>query len=140
MAAKENDEREKMSATPETQWGEKRGDHFGYASDEDRINKRGLEDWEMLEKMADPSSDHGVPYWFFALFFVLLLVATGLTFPFWGVRPGYERPWFDWGIVAGAVWVITMAGAIYYMVDGRARRMRKKEQQAAAALEKEQKK
>ncbi len=133
MATKQSDEvgHEALSPMQEVQWGEKRQDHMGYANDEDRISKRGLEDWEMVEKMADSSSDHGVPYWFVALFFVLLLVATGLTFPFWGVRPGYERPWFDWGIVAGAVWVISMAGVIYYMVDGRHQRARKKAKQAA---------
>ena len=128
---RESNEREPVNAINDVKWGEKRGDHLGYDSEEDRINKRGLEDWDMVEKMSDASSDHGVP----ALFFVLLLVATGLTFPFWGVRPGYERPWFDWGIVAGAVWVISMAAAIYYMVDGRGRRQRKKAQQEAADKE-----
>src|SRR3569623_2098122 len=92
-----------VKSTADAEWGEVRNDHFGYEDEAERVTKRGLEDWEMVEKMAD-TSDHRIPYWFIALFFVLLLVATGLTFPFWGVRPGFERPWFDWGIVAGAVW------------------------------------
>src|SRR3569833_3436345 len=78
--------------------------------------------------MAD-TSDHRIPYWFIALLLVLLLVATGLTFPFWGVRPGFERPWFDWGIVAGAVWVTNKGGLIYYMVDYRHQRADKKRAQ-----------
>ncbi len=108
----------------EVKWGEERQDHMGYASEADRIERRGLEDWEMVEKMSE-TSDHRIPYWFIALFFILLLVATGLTFPFWGVRPGFERPWFDWGIVAGVVWGVSMAGLIYYLVDYRHRRGRK---------------
>ena len=102
-------------ATSETQWGEKPQDNFGYADDKERHDKRGLEDWEMIESMKD--SDVSIPYWFIAIFIVLLLVAIGLTFPFWGNRPGYERPWFDWGIPAGAAWVIVMSFLIYYFVD-----------------------
>jgi hypothetical protein len=107
-----------VTPVEEVQWGEDRDDHLGYSSESDRITKRGLEDWEMVEKRAD-DSDHRIPYWFFGLFFVLLVVATGLTFPFWGVRPGFERPWFDWGIPAGIGWVVAMSALIYYMVDYR---------------------
>jgi len=117
-----------VKSTADAEWGEVRNDHFGYEDEAERVTKRGLEDWEMVEKMAD-TSDHRIPYWFIALFFVLLLVATGLTFPFWGVRPGFERPWFDWGIVAGAAWVTSMGGLIYYMVDYRHQRADKKRAQ-----------
>ncbi len=114
------------SSVHEPGWGEKSTDNFGYGSEEERFTKRGLEDWEMVEHMD--SSEQGIPYWFIAIFFVLLLVAIGLTFPFWGNRPGYEREWMDWGIPAGAAWVIIMSGLIYYMVDYRHVRQRKKEQ------------
>lgn len=107
-----------MTPVDEVQWGEERADHLGYSSENDRITKRGLEDWEMVEKRNE-QSDHSIPYWFFGLFFVLLVVATGLTFPFWGVRPGFERSWFDWGIPAGVAWVVVMSAVIYYMVDYR---------------------
>jgi hypothetical protein len=107
-----------VAPVDEIQWGETRDDHLGYSSEKDRVTKRGLEDWEMVEKIAD-DSDHKIPYWFFGLFFVLIVVATGLTFPFWGVRPGFERPWFDWGIPAGIAWVVVMSALIYYMVDYR---------------------
>lgn len=99
----------------EGSWGDKPEDNFGYKDDKDRHDKRGLEDWEMVEKMGE--NDVSIPYWFIAIFVVLLLVAIGLTFPFWGNRPGYERPWFDWGIPAGAAWVIFMSFLIYYFVD-----------------------
>jgi hypothetical protein len=107
-----------VKSTDKAKWGETPADHLGYSSESERIQKRGLEDWEMVEKMSE-TSDHKIPYWFFAVFAVLLLVAIGLTFPFWGVRPGFERSWFDWGIVAGTAWVTIMAAVIYYAVDYR---------------------
>ncbi|NOY63194.1 MAG: hypothetical protein GXP10_08620 [Gammaproteobacteria bacterium] len=106
-----------LKPTTKVGWGETAADNFGYESDAERISKRGLEDWEMLEKMDE--SDNAIPYWFVAIFIVLLLVAVGLTFPFWGVRSGYERDWFDWGIVAGVAWCVAMAALIYYFVDYR---------------------
>ena len=108
----------------ETKWGEISSDHLGYDSEEDRLKNRGLEDWELVEKMSE-TSDHKIPYWFFAIFVVLLLVAVGLTLPFWGVRPGYERPWFDWGIPAGVGWVVFSSALIYYIVDFRRRNEKK---------------
>ena len=33
----------------ESKWGVERDDHFGYASEEERLAKRGLEDWELVE-------------------------------------------------------------------------------------------
>ncbi len=117
-----------VDAIEEVQWGEDRKGNLGYKDESDRFDKRGLEDWEMVEYMSE-KSDHKIPYWFFALFIILLLVAIGLTFPFWGVRPGFERPWFDWGIPAGAAWVTSMAAVIYYLVDYRVAQEEKKEQQ-----------
>lgn len=113
------------------EWGVEPTDHLGYDSEEDRLNKRGLEDWELVEKMNE-TSDHRIPYWFFAIFVVLLLVAVGLTLPFWGVRPGYERPWFDWGIPAGVAWVVFSSGLIYYIVDFRRRHEKKTDDSADA--------
>jgi len=113
---KQND-KPATSATEEVTWGEMPEDQYGYSSEEERLEKRGLEDWEMVEHMTH--SEPGIPYWFFAIFIVLLLIAVGLTFPFWGNRPGYERDWWDWGIPAGMAWVIVMSLVIYYFVDGR---------------------
>jgi len=102
-------------AVNELEWGE--SSNYGYKSDEERKDRRGLEDWEMLSSMEH--STVGIPFWFVAIFVVLLIVAVGLTFPFWGSRPGYERPWFDWGIPAGVAWVVFMSAIIYYFVEMR---------------------
>lgn len=122
------------TAVDEVGWGDMPEDNLGYKSKEDRLEKRGLEDWEMVEHMGE--SDQGIPYWFFAIFVVLLIIAVGLTFPFWGNRPGYERDWWDWGIPAGMAWVIIMSVVIYYFVDGKDRAKKKKEKAEADAQEK----
>lgn len=96
-------------------WGECPPDNFGYDSEEERHNKRGLEDWELVEKI--PESQRNVPYWFIAVIFVVLLIAIGLSFPFWGDRPGYERAWVDWGFVAALVYISVGITFIYFMVN-----------------------
>lgn len=96
-------------------WGQAPADHFGYGSEEERHNKRGLEDWELVEKI--PESQRNIPYWFIAVIFVVLLVAIGLSFPFWGDRPGYERAWVDWGFAAAIVYIAVGIGFIYSMVN-----------------------
>jgi len=127
-------------ATDETQWGE--SSSFGYRNEDERKDRRGLEDWEMLSSMEQ--STVGIPFWFVAIFIVLLIVAVGLTFPFWGNRPGYERPWFDWGIPAGVAWVVVMSAVIYYFVEMRPAKAQRlaleaKDAQKKEAVEKEQK-
>jgi hypothetical protein len=47
---------------------------------------------------------------------VVLLVAIGLSFPFWGDRPGYERSWFNWGFVAAIVYISVASVFVYFMV------------------------
>lgn len=96
-------------------WGEKPDDHFGYASDEERRAKRGLEDWELVEKISE--SQKGVPYWFIGVVFGVLLVAVGLSFPFWGSRPGQVRPWVDWGFLAALFYIAAAATVVYFMVQ-----------------------
>lgn len=97
------------------EWGEEAHDHYGYASDEERRAKRGLEDWELVEKI--PESQHKVPYWFIAVVVAVTLVAVGLSFPFWGDRPGYERAWFDWGFAAALVWIVVGFTFVNYMIN-----------------------
>lgn len=98
----------------EKKWGEIPKDHYGYASDEERLARRGLEDWEMVEQM--PKSQKGVPKWFLAVIAAVLLVAIGLSFPFWGDRPGYEREWFDIGMGVAILYLAVFGGFVYYMV------------------------
>jgi hypothetical protein len=98
----------------DSHWGEKPADHFGYQSDEERKAKRGLEDWELVEKI--PESQKPVPYWFFAIVLVVLLVGIGLAFPFWGNRPGYERPWIDWGFAVAIAYIAVAGYFVFFMV------------------------
>ena len=98
----------------DSEWGRSPGDHFGYASEEERLEKRGLEDWELVDKI--PESQRNVPIWFVAVILVVLLVAVGLSFPFWGDRPGYERSWFNWGFVIALVYIAVAGTFVYFMV------------------------
>ncbi len=102
----------------ESKWGELRKDNFGYASDKERLEKRGMEDWELVEKI--PESQRNVPYWFMAVVVIVLLVGVGLSFPFWGLRPGVEVNWVDWvkdpGFLGSLVYITVAAVFVYYMV------------------------
>jgi hypothetical protein len=97
------------------EWGQVKADHFGYKSEEERLAKRGLEDWELVDKI--PESQRGIPKWFIAVILVVLLVAIGLSFPFWGDRPGYERSWVDWGFGAALLYIAIMSVFVYLMVN-----------------------
>ncbi len=98
----------------QSQWGKADGENFGYESDEARKAKRGLEDWELVEKI--PESQKPVPYWFFAVVLVVLLVGIGLSFPFWGLRPGDNRPWLDWGYAIALAYIAVAGSFVWYMV------------------------
>ena len=99
----------------EPHWGEIPQDHFGYASEEERLARRGLEDWELVQKI--PASQRRVPYWFIAVVVIVLLVAVGLGFPFWGQRPGAKVEWFNWGFVAAIFYVAGAATFVYFMTN-----------------------
>jgi len=103
------------SEVTQQNWGEIPDDNFGYASDEERRAKRGLEDWELVEKV--PASQRGVPKWFIAVVVAVLLIAVGLSFPFWGNRPGHERPWIDWGFGAALAYILVFGAFVYFMVN-----------------------
>lgn len=99
-------------------WGEQHKENFGYASDEERLEKRGMEDWELVEKI--PESQRNVPYWFMAVVVIVLLVGVGLSFPFWGLRPGVKVVWTDWvkdpGFLGSLVYITISAVFVYFMV------------------------
>jgi hypothetical protein len=103
----------------ESEWGEYRKDNFGYASDKERLEKRGMEDWELVEKI--PDSQLKVPYWFWAVVVIVLLVGVGLSFPFWGLRPGVVVKWTDWvkdpGFLGSLVYIALAAAFVWYMVN-----------------------
>lgn len=98
----------------ESKWGETPDDHFGYSSDDERRAKRGMEDWELLESI--PESQKGVPKWFIGVVIVVLLVAIGLSFPFWGDRPGYERDWINWGFGIALIYIAVASVFVHFMV------------------------
>ena len=110
-----NEEVEPLKAIEETPWGVIPADNFGYASDEERRAKRGLEDWEMID--AIPNSQLPVPRWFIAIIVAVVLVAVGLSFPFWGDRPGYEREWINWGFGVALLYITVFGTFVYYMVN-----------------------
>ena len=101
-----------------TQWGKLRKDHFGYGSNEERLDKRGMEDWELVEKI--PESQLKVPYWFWAVVASVFLVGVGLSFPFWGLRPGVVVKWTDWvkdpGFLGSLLYISAAGAFIWYMV------------------------
>ncbi len=98
----------------DSQWGETPNDHFGYATNKERLAKRGMEDWEMLESI--PDSQRGIPKWFIGVVVMVLLVAIGLSFPFWGDRPGYERNWIDWGFGIAILYLAVASTFVWFMV------------------------
>ncbi len=98
-----------------SKWGQTPDDHFGYTSDKERLAKRGMEDWELVEKI--PASQRRVPYWFIAVVVIVLLVAIGLGFPFWGQRPGVKVEWFNWGFVAAIFYIVIAGTFVYFMVN-----------------------
>ena len=111
----DSDTAKEKPAPINSEWGKIPEDHFGYASEEERLAKRGLEDWELVDKI--PESQHGVPWWFLAVIAAVLVFAIGLSFPFWGDRPGFERSWVNWGFLAAIVYLIVAGTFIYFMVN-----------------------
>lgn len=56
MTDTNRDERTGLNSV-QNEWGQQPDDNFGYASDEERRAKRGLEDWEMVEQMSQSEGD-----------------------------------------------------------------------------------
>jgi hypothetical protein len=109
------DKSQSMLDPVNSEWGESPQDNFGYESDKERLARRGLEDWELVNTI--PESQRKVPAWFIAVVVVVLLVAIGLSFPFWGNRPGYERSWVNWGFAAALVYIAVAGAFVYFMVN-----------------------
>lgn len=97
------------------EWGKESDDFYGYDSEEERLAKRGLEDWEMVDKVSE--SQVAIPKWFIAVIVAVLLFAIFLSFPFWGDREGFEREWFNWGFGLALVYITISGGFIYAMIS-----------------------
>ncbi len=113
-----HDDRSQLSVVKSI-WGKPNSDNFGYATDEERLERRGLEDWEMVEKLQE--SQPTTPYWFIAVVVIVLLVGVGLSFPFWGLRPGVTFNWIDWvkdpGFIGAIAYVFVGGLFVRYMTN-----------------------
>jgi len=110
-------EEEKHVSDPvESRWGKKDKNHYGYESDEERKQKRGLEDWEMVDSI--PTSQKQVPKWFIWVIVAVAFVAISLSFPFFGRRAGMAFNWGGWGfgVVAAIVYLSVMSVFVLVMV------------------------
>jgi len=99
-----------------SEWGQETEDHFGYASDEERRQKRGLEDWELVDKI--PESQKGIPKWFIGVIVAVAFVAVSLSFPFFGLRKDMIFNWTGWsaGVIAAVVYLSVMGVFVAFMV------------------------
>jgi len=82
--------------------------------------RKGLEDWEMLQTKEEPPLK--IPFWVPILIVGLLLIAVLLSFPLTGVRDGYERPWFDWGLLIGVGYAVISLAVIYFVLRNKKRK------------------
>ncbi len=80
-----------------------------------KITKQGMTDEEIIASGVGLESSERVPKWFWAIIVVVLLVAFGLSMPFWGDRVDSPRPWFTWGHVAALAYILIFGGFVYFM-------------------------
>lgn len=80
-----------------------------------KIEKKGMTDEEIIASGVGLESRNRVPKWFWAIIVVVVLVAYGLTVPFWGDRVDSPRPWFTWGHVAALAYILIFGGFVYFM-------------------------
>jgi len=80
-----------------------------------KINKQGMSDEEIIASGVGLESSDRVPKWFWAIIVVVLLVAFGLSMPFWGDRMDSPRPWFTWGHVGALAYILVFGGFVYFM-------------------------
>jgi len=77
--------------------------------------KAGMSDAEIQASGSGLESSKRVPKWFVAIIIVVLLIAYGLTVPFWGDRADSPREWFNWGHLAALAYIIVFGGFVYFM-------------------------
>jgi len=77
----------------------------------------GMTDDEIIASGSGLESSNRVPKWFLAILVVMLLIAYGLTVPFWGDRVDSPRAWFTWGHVGAFAYIIVFGGFVYYMTS-----------------------
>ncbi|MDX8398202.1 MAG: hypothetical protein R8K49_07790 [Mariprofundaceae bacterium] len=80
-----------------------------------KITKQGMSDEEIIASGQGLESSKRVPKWFWMIIVVVILIAYGLTLPFWGDRIDSPRPWFTWGHVAAFAYILVFGGFVYFM-------------------------
>ncbi len=103
------------SALQAEETSEQMKNHYGYASDEERRRKRGLEDWELVESI--PTSQKPIPKWFIAVIVGVVFVSISMSFPFFGRRAFSVFDWSHWsmGVIGAVVWIIAGSIFIFFM-------------------------
>ena len=91
---------------------------------EEKSNRRGLEDWEMIQPQEETQIK--IPYWAIILVSALILGGVLLSFPFLGVRDGFERPWLDWGLLVGVGYGVLSLALIYFFIGPSKKKGKKK--------------
>jgi len=109
------EERGDAISSREEEEARRMANHYGYASDEERRRKRGLEDWEMVNDI--PTAQKPVPKWFIAVIACVIFVSISLSFPFFGRRADLAFNWSHWsmGVIGAVVWIIIGSAFIYFM-------------------------
>jgi len=87
----------------------------GQSRAKSKITKQGMTDEEIIASGVGLESSSRVPKWFWAIIVVVILIAYGLTLPFWGDRIDNPRPWFTWGHVGALAYIIVFGGFVYFM-------------------------
>jgi len=88
---------------------------FSGKSQAKKHQKTGMSDDEIIASGSGLESKNRVPKWFLAIIVVVVLIAYGLTVPFWGDRVDAPRPWFTWGHVAALAYILVFGGFVYVM-------------------------
>jgi len=79
------------------------------------VHKVGMTDAEVLASGSGLESSQRVPKWFWSILIVMILIAYGLTLPFWGDRADSPREWFNWGHVAAFAYIAVFGSFVYFM-------------------------
>jgi len=79
------------------------------------VKKVGMTDAEILASGSGLEKSQRVPTWFWSILIVMILIAYGLTVPFWGDRAENPRDWFNWGHVAAFAYIAVFGSFVYFM-------------------------
>ncbi len=88
---------------------------FGDEQSAARKKYKGMDDDEIIASGEGLESSKRVPKWFFAIIIVVVLIAFGLTLPFWGDRADAPRDWLNWGQLAALAYMLVFGGFVYVM-------------------------